>query len=170
MPFAGSKPYRLTGLPRARQRLGCLRLCFETLVDGKLEYALTLKIEGTGTLFPPAPPNHEFTEELICRLIRRSPDHKLLEIRFLTFDLARTPISEPFLGGRKTGPSRNACTQVYLLPKWVTRRLVDSSNFEKNALTNFSVRLYRTESFGQLYETRTVIAAIVSTSFSTRAG
>src|SRR6516162_5857385 len=98
----------------------------------KFEYALAtctvLLWRAQNTLLRLAPPNHEFTEELICllcRLLRRLPAHKLLELRLLTFSLARTPIFEPFLGGGKTGPSRNRCSQVYRLPKRVTRRLVE---------------------------------------------
>src|SRR5580704_352147 len=70
----------------------------------------------------------KFMEELVslvCRHLRRLFGHKLFEIRLLSFGLNRTPICEPFFGGREPGPSRDSRGQVDRLPKWVTRRLIE---------------------------------------------
>src|SRR2546427_11786851 len=71
-----------------------------------LNAASTTQDRSYAHLFPSAPPNHELTEELICRLIRRSPLHKLLEIRLITFGLACAPIIEPLLERPHNGSIR----------------------------------------------------------------
>src|SRR5207245_116284 len=55
-------------------------------------------------------PDFEFVEELLqvrSGLFRRSLAHEPPELRLLAFGLAGAPIFEPFLGRRKTRPSRN---------------------------------------------------------------
>src|SRR5262249_3314175 len=63
--------------------------------------------------------------------------HKLLEVGLLTFGLAPTPVSEPFLGGRKAVPSWNVCSQVYRLPKRVTRRFVELAELREECIDEF---------------------------------
>src|SRR5215467_15579008 len=63
--------------------------------------------------------------------------HKRLEISLLTFGLARTPVSEPFVGGRKAGPSGNGCSQVYRLPKGMPRRFVELGELREECIDEF---------------------------------
>src|SRR5262245_4288940 len=103
-----------------------------------IEHVLWRARKRPRCLLSPAPPSQEFTVELLGllrRLYSSSADHKLSEFRLLLrFGLVRTPISQPFLGGRKTVPSRNACSQVHRLPKWVTRRLVKLLEFREGCI------------------------------------
>src|SRR5436309_6712772 len=81
---------------------------------------------------------------------KRSADllaHKLLEICLLTFGLAPTPVSEPFLGGRKAVPTWNACSQVYRLPKRVTRRFVELAELREECIDEFCSPLVSRRAF-----------------------
>src|SRR5215472_4810821 len=69
-------------------------------------------------------------EELICllgSLVWILLAYKPLKVRLLICGL--TPICEPFLGSRKTGPSREVGSQIDGLPLWVTRCLVKLAEF-----------------------------------------
>jgi hypothetical protein len=93
--------------------------------------------QSTPTLFPVAQPNLELTEELLSllwRLYLRMVTHKLLKSSFLILGLAVTKICEPLVGGRKTGPSRDGCSKVHRLPKWVTRRFQEFAELREECL------------------------------------
>ena len=60
--------------------------------------------------------------------------HELFEISLLTFGLAPAPVSEPFLGGRKAVPTWNGSSQVYRLPKRVTRRFVELAELREECI------------------------------------